>query len=337
MIDDARADVEEHDLRIAWRGRQTEPLERIKHGKRLHRLLRIGVEADVLVREVEPGTDDRHASHGTGREQPTRLHRRQRLLDGIVGNERRVERQTARAEQPGPPDKLGQGVAAARCAEFLIDLVLFGCHADHRRKQIISCRLPLHSGREAKPFSLKKRAGEQPALVIVRGGQSRQKIVEAGRDQLNCPAQHQLPIPRRARFDCAEHRAWSRGKRRTEQHPVDNGVFVALVEPRADLAILALDPARPCGFHPRWAQVIELGWKLTRQLGQNRPGFTKTDESSRSDGGRRACRDQQQDADNPNVSVKNASILSVSMLTTLVMASAEVSPYRKFCCARPLS
>ena len=315
MIDDPRADVEEHDLRIAWRGRKTQPLERIEHGKRLQRLLRIDVEADVLVREVESGTDDRHASHGAGLEQPARLHRRQRLLDRIVGNERRVERQAARAEQPGPLDELGDGVAAARRAKFLIDLVLFAGHAHDRGAQILSCRFPVRSGREAKPFSLKKGAGEQPALVIARGGQRLQQIVEAGRDQLDRPAQHQLPIPRRARFDGAEHRARSRRERGAEQHPVDDGVFVALLEPRADLAIVALDPARPCGFHLRRGQRVELGRKPARQLGQNRPGFAETDESGRSDGGRRACGDEQQDADNPNVSSRNGSILSVAMMT----------------------
>ena len=209
MIDDPRADVEEHDLRIAWRGRKTQPLERIEHGKRLQRLLRIDVETDVLVREVESGTDDRHASHGAGLEQPARLHRRQRLLDRIVGHQRRVERQAARAEEPGPLDELGNGVAAARIAKFLIDLVLFVCHADHRREQVLSCGVPVRNGREAKPSSLKKGAGEQPALVIARGRQRRQEIVEAGRDQVNGPAQHQIPIGGRARFDGAEHRAWS--------------------------------------------------------------------------------------------------------------------------------
>ena len=144
-------------------------------------------------------------------------------------------------------------------------------------------------GREAKPLPLKQGAGEQPALVIARGGQRRQQIVEAGRDQLDGPAQHQLAIPRRARFDGAEHRAGSRRKRGAEQHPVDDGVFVALLEPRADLLIVALDPARPGGFHLRRGQLVELRRKLAFQLGQNRPGLAETNESGRSDGDRRAC------------------------------------------------
>jgi hypothetical protein len=73
---------------------------------------------------------------------------------------------------------------------------------------------------------------------------------------------------------------------------------------------VALDPARPCGFHLRRGQRVELGWELARQLGQNLPGFAETDESGWRDGGRRACREKQQDADNPNVSLKNGSILS---------------------------
>ena len=246
-----------------------------------------------------------------GREQPTRLHRRQRLLDRIVGNERRIERQAARAEQPGPPDELGRGVAAARRAEFLIDLLLFARHAHDRREQVISYIFPVRNGREAKPFSLKKGAGEQPALVSARGGQRLQQIVEAARDELDGPAHHQLPISRRARFDCAQHGAWSRRKRGAEQHPVDDGVFVALLEPRADVAIVALDPARPCGFQLRRGQRVELGRKPARQLGQNRPGFAITDESGRSDGGSTARRDQQQNADNRSVNFRNGRILSV--------------------------
>ena len=109
---------------------------------------------DVLVREVEAGTDDRHASHGPGPEQPTRLHRRQRLLDRIVGDQRRVERQAARAEQPGPLDELGDRVAAARGAKFLIDLVLFARHAHGCRDEIVSGCFPVCKGREAKSFSL---------------------------------------------------------------------------------------------------------------------------------------------------------------------------------------
>ena len=116
--------------------------------------------------------------------------------------------------------------------------------------------------------------------------------------------------PAGARFDGAEHRARSRRKRRAEQHPVDDRVFVALLEPRADLAIVALDPARPCGFQLRRGERVQLGRKVACQLGQNRPGFAETDESGRSSGRRRACRNKQQDADHPNVSFRNGPILS---------------------------
>jgi len=76
---------------------------------------------------------------------------------------------------------------------------------------------------------------------------------------------------------------------------------------------VAFDPAGPGGFHLLRGQRVELGRKLARQLGQNRPGFAKTDESGRNDAGRRACGDEQQDADNPNVGSRNGSMLSVSM------------------------
>ena len=128
--------------------------------------------------------------------------------------------------------------------------------------------------------------------------------------ELDGPSHRQLPIPGGARFDDAEHRARLRRERGAEQHPVDEGVFVALLEARADVAIVALDPARPCGFQLRRGQRVELGREPPRQLGQNRPGFAETDEPGRSDGGRRARGDEQQDADNPNVRSRNGWILS---------------------------
>ena len=54
----------------AGRGRKTEPIERIEHGKRLERLLRVDVEADVLVREVQPRPDDRHRLTAPGVSRP---------------------------------------------------------------------------------------------------------------------------------------------------------------------------------------------------------------------------------------------------------------------------
>ena len=98
VIDDPGADIESHDL-CAGRGRQTEPIERVEDAERLERLLRVDVEAHVLVREVQPRTNDRHASHRAWREQSPGLYRGQRLLHRVVGHERRVERQAAGAEQ----------------------------------------------------------------------------------------------------------------------------------------------------------------------------------------------------------------------------------------------
>ena len=57
-----------------------------------------------------------------------------------------------------------------------------------------------------------------------------------------------------------------------------------------------------------------LGNEPGRQLGQNWPGFAKTNESGRSDGSSRACRNKQ-DADNQNVGSRNGWILSVAMMT----------------------
>src|SRR6266850_2303841 len=284
VIDDPRTDVEERDVR-PWRRGKTEPHERVEHGERLERLRGIVVEPDVLVREVEPGADDRHSFDATGFEQPACLHGRQLLLD----------------------------------------LLLFARDADHRGKQIPSRGVPVGSGCEAKSSSLKKRSREQPALVVARRRQRRQEIVESGLDQLDGPAQHHVPIARRARFDRAEDRARFRRKRGAEQHPVDDGVFVALVEPRADVAIVTFDPARPCRVHLRRRQRVELGWEPARKLGQNRAGFAETNEPGRRVGGRRGddanahtprvggppCGDQQQDGDDPNRRLRNAPILAV--------------------------
>jgi hypothetical protein len=48
-------------------------------------------------------------------------------------------------------------------------------------EQVISCRLPLRKGREAKPFPLEEHSREQAALVVARGGERRQQIIEAAR------------------------------------------------------------------------------------------------------------------------------------------------------------
>ena len=72
---------------------------------------------------------------------------------------------------------------------------------------------------------------------------------------------------------------------------------------------MPLDPARPRSFQLRLGERVEIGWKLLRQLGENRPGFAETNESGRSDGDRRAGGEKQQGADSPNVSVRNESIL----------------------------
>ncbi len=207
--------------------------------------------------------------------------------------------------------ELFERVASARRAELLIDLVLFAGHADDRREQILSCRFPVSRGREAKPLPLKQGAGKQPAFVSARSGQRRQQIVEAGLDQLDGSLHHQLGISCSTRLDGAENRARSRRERGAKQHPVDDGVFVALLEPRADLSIVALDPAGPCSVHLRRGQLVEFGRKRSLQLGQNRAGLAETNESGRSDGVRRACGDKQQDADSPDVRVRNGPILTV--------------------------
>jgi hypothetical protein len=73
--------------------------------------------------------------------------------------------------------------------------------------------------------------------------------------------------------------------------------------------IVALDPAGPCSFHLHRGQLVELGRKRALQLGQNRARLAETNESGWSDGVRRAGGDKQQDADSPDVGVRNGPIL----------------------------
>ncbi len=92
---------------------------------------------------------------------------------------------------------------------------------------------------------------------------------------------------------------------------------------------MALDPARPRDFELRRCKRVELGRKLTRQLGQNRQGFIEADESRRSDRSGRAGNDEQQNADIPDVSSKNGSILSNSLCKIPVSSAAVPSLTRR--------
>src|SRR5206468_219512 len=112
VINHAWTDVEQNDVQLAARPGQAQPFHRIEHGKRLHRLWRVEVEPHVLVGEVEPWTDDGHAPYAARGEKPARLHRREGPLDRIVGDERGVEREAARAEQMRSPREFGKRVAA---------------------------------------------------------------------------------------------------------------------------------------------------------------------------------------------------------------------------------
>jgi hypothetical protein len=76
------------------------------------------------------------------------------------------------------------------------------------------------------------------------------------------------------------------GERGAEQHPVDDGVFVALFEPRPNVAVVNSDPSWPCGFKLIRAKRVQLGRKLASQLGHGRAGFAEAHEPRRRDGGR---------------------------------------------------
>ena len=190
-------------------------------------------------------------------------------------------------------------------AKLLIDLLLLGRDAHEGAEQIVADRLAVGGGRESKSFALKNGAGEQPALIRAGDCECLHQIVEAALNQFDRPAQHQFLIPCRTGFDSAEHRTRLRRERRAEQHPVDEGVFVAPIEPRTNVAVVSGDPAWPCGFELRGCERVQLGWKMACQLGQDRPGFAEADEPGRRDSGRSgqhtAGNDQQQDAGNPKV------------------------------------
>ena len=196
----------------------------------------------------------------------------------------------------------------------------FARDAQNGRPKILTHGCPAAPSVEAKPLPCEKSAGEQPALVSARRGQRPHEVVEARGNEIRLLARC-LVIGCRIARDGTRPCGGARRERGTQQQPVDDGVFVALLESCSDVAIVALDPGRPCAFQLRRRQDVELGRKLARQLGQNRPGFAETDESGRSDGGRRRCSDKQQDAENPGLSSRNGLILSVSILTRLVTLS----------------
>ena len=109
-----------------------------------------------------------------------------------MGSERGVERQAARAEQPGSLDELGDGVAAARGAELLIDLFLFLRHAHDRPEQILADAVEAGRGVEALSLALEKTPGEQAPLVGARVRQRLEEIVEPRADELDRAAQRSV-------------------------------------------------------------------------------------------------------------------------------------------------
>ena len=70
-----------------------------------------------------------------------------------------------------------------------------------------------------------------------------------------------------------------------EQEPVDDRVLVALLEARADVAVVPRDPGRPLGLELRLGEAGELRRQRAGKLDENRPHFGEPDVSSRSDRG----------------------------------------------------
>ena len=114
MADHVRADIQCRHIERA-RLREASPHKRINQSKRLKGLLRIEVVASLLIGEIKAGSDDGRAFHGL--QQAAGLYGLERLLDGIVGKERCINRQPARAIErlargehsagiPGPPSLL---------------------------------------------------------------------------------------------------------------------------------------------------------------------------------------------------------------------------------------
>ena len=156
-------------------------------------------------------------------------------------------------------------------------MFLFARHAHDRAEQLIACRLLPRRGLEPESLLLEKAAREQPALVGPRRGQRRDEIVEARADQLDRPAQDRLLI-RGVGFDRTHHRARLLGERRPEQQPVDDRVFVALLEARADFLIVGVNPRGPPRFPLLVRKRDQRRRKPLSQLGDDRPDLREVDE-----------------------------------------------------------
>ena len=107
MREDTRAHVESGHVDASGRG-QAQAHQRIDDGKGLDRLRRVEVVAIELVGEVESGTDDGDAMHGAGAQRALRLHSRERGVDAVVDEDRRVGRQAPFAEQREPIGEVGR-------------------------------------------------------------------------------------------------------------------------------------------------------------------------------------------------------------------------------------
>jgi hypothetical protein len=118
------------------------------------------------------------------------------LFEGVVRDQRRVERQAARTEQPGSLDELGDRVASARGAELLIDVFLFLRHPHDRSQQVLANALEVGRGAEALSFSLEEAPGEHAAFVHAGVCQRVEKIVEPRGEERDGTAQDQFAVGR---------------------------------------------------------------------------------------------------------------------------------------------
>ena len=106
MVDHCGADVENRHGYSVGSG-QTQPDERIVQRKRLQSLLRIVVVAKclVLIAKVEAWPDHGHASHLACAQHAAILQIAQRLFDGEIRKNTRIERDSPIMQQPRPPVK----------------------------------------------------------------------------------------------------------------------------------------------------------------------------------------------------------------------------------------
>ena len=246
--------------------RPTLTSESIKR-ERLHRLLRVEVVPRGLVREVQAGTNHGDIANRAWLQQTALTQLHQRLFQRKVGPEGRVERQPAIAKQLRTSGKLVAGVGGLTDSLYLAGQ--FGSLGDDALNELVDvCEQAGAICRGSRLVSLfdEQLLCEQPPLILSRYSQRRHEIRRTARNQL-CA----LRIVHCRRAGCIQLHARELCKRRAEQQPVDDGLFVAALQTAPNRLVLPLNPFGPRALRSGRVSGLEF-WR--EDIGQRREGVT---------------------------------------------------------------